>query len=193
MSGNTIEFFKVIGSLKHLKRTGWVKRNVGYPETVSGHMYRMAIMSFLFDSKDEIDSTKVMKMSLVHDMAESIVGDITPHCGVSEEDKHNREKNAMTHIASLINKEAGKEMHDLFMEYENQLTSEAKLVKDLDKFDMIMQAFEYESMESRPGQLEEFFKSTEGKFKHPKVKEWVDQLYQQRKEFIMKSDSSDKE
>ena len=41
-------------------------------------MYRMAIMSFLFDSKDGIDSTKVMKISLVHDMAESIVGDITP-------------------------------------------------------------------------------------------------------------------
>ena len=31
-------------------------------------------------------------MCLVHDMAESIVGDITPHCGVSVEDKHRQEE-----------------------------------------------------------------------------------------------------
>lgn len=31
-------------------------------------------------------------MALVHDMAEAIVGDITPHCGVAEADKHTMEK-----------------------------------------------------------------------------------------------------
>ena len=36
---------------KHLKRTGWVNHKVSEPETVSGHMYRMAMMSFLFGSK----------------------------------------------------------------------------------------------------------------------------------------------
>lgn len=45
---------------------------------------------------------------------------------------------------------------------------------------MIMQAFEYETDEDRPGTLEEFLKSTEGQFTHPKVKQWVQELYQQR-------------
>lgn len=47
-------------------------------------------------------------------------------------------------------------------EYENQETSEAKYVKDLDKFDMILQAHEYEEMENCPGKLQEFFDSTQG-------------------------------
>lgn len=31
-------------------------------------------------------------MALVHDLAEALVGDITPHCGVSETDKYTMEK-----------------------------------------------------------------------------------------------------
>lgn len=41
-------------------------------------------------------------LALVHDLAESIVGDITPYCGVSKEDKKQREMNAMREIAELI-------------------------------------------------------------------------------------------
>lgn len=33
-----------------------------------------------------------MKMAIIHDLAECIVGDITPFCGVSKEDKHAREE-----------------------------------------------------------------------------------------------------
>lgn len=48
-------------------------------------------------------------------------------------------------------------------EYENETTPEAKYVKDLDKFDMILQAFEYEQAENTPMKLQEFFDSTNGK------------------------------
>ncbi|XP_045131619.1 5'-deoxynucleotidase HDDC2-like isoform X1 [Portunus trituberculatus] len=181
-SASCLAFLKQIGRLKHLKRTGWVLRKVNEPETVSGHMYRMAIMSFLFDDDDGVDRDRVMKMSLVHDMAESTVGDLTPHCGVSDEDKHQREVAAMESFRSLLGQKAGTEMYDLFMEYEEQKTKEAKLVKDLDKFDMILQAFEYETDQDRAGTLEEFFKSTEGKFTHPKIIKWIEQLYKERDE-----------
>lgn len=33
-----------------------------------------------------------MKMAIVHDLAECIVGDITPFCGVSKEEKYRREE-----------------------------------------------------------------------------------------------------
>lgn len=55
-------------------------------------------------------------------------------------------------------------------------------MKDLDKFDMILQAFEYETNQDRAGTLEEFFTSTEGKFTHPKIIKWVEQLYKERGE-----------
>jgi len=35
---------------------------------------------------------RCVKMALVHDIAECIVGDITPHDGVSKTDKHFREQ-----------------------------------------------------------------------------------------------------
>ncbi len=37
-----------------------------------------------------------MKLALVHDMAECIVGDITPFCGVSKEEKHEKERVSLT-------------------------------------------------------------------------------------------------
>lgn len=177
---NCLEFFKIVGRLKHIKRTGWVNRNVQDPETISGHMYRMAVIAFLLDEEDKVNRDRVMKISLVHDMAESIVGDLTPTCGVPVEEKHKREVAAMEDFIKLVGEKAGNEMFNLFMEYEEQKTPEAILVKDLDKFDMVLQAFEYETDQERTGSLEEFFKSTEGVFKHPKVKAWVEELYKQR-------------
>jgi 5'-deoxynucleotidase YfbR-like HD superfamily hydrolase len=47
-------------------------------------------------------------------------------------------------------------------EYENQTSLESKFIKDLDRFDMILQAFEYETTENRPKALQEFFNSCEG-------------------------------
>jgi len=43
-----------------------------------------------------------MKMSVVHDMGESIIGDLTPHDGVSSEDKYNMEASAIKIISSYL-------------------------------------------------------------------------------------------
>lgn len=43
--------------LQHLKRTGWVNNNVQDPETVAGHMYRMAMMCFLFGGEGSGSAT----------------------------------------------------------------------------------------------------------------------------------------
>lgn len=49
----------------------------------------------------------------MHDLAECIVGDITPHCGVSPEEKHRREDEAMKTIAELTGI-AGDRMYELY-------------------------------------------------------------------------------
>lgn len=51
--------------------------------------------------------------ALVHDLAECIVGDLTPHCGVAPEEKHRREDEAMQKIAELTGI-AGDRMYDLY-------------------------------------------------------------------------------
>lgn len=183
MSTNTsqiIEFLELVGRLKHLKRTGWVEHGVPDPETVAGHMYRMSILSFLInDSHCPLNKTKCIKLSLAHDLAECIVGDLTPGMGIEPSEKHRREEEAMKHITKLVGP-AGNELYLLFQEYEEQSTPEAKFVKDIDRFDMVLQAFEYEKRQKKPHDLEAFFESTRDKFDHPLVKSLVEEVQKQR-------------
>lgn len=115
-----VQFLCTVGRLKALPRRGWTlpHREIPNPETISGHMYRMAIISMLLEddaddqkqsngpsdvvvnghngpSSEKLDISKVVQMSLVHDMAECIVGDITPYDGISEEMKHASELSAI--------------------------------------------------------------------------------------------------
>uniref|UniRef100_A0A8D9FJ28 HD domain-containing protein 2 n=1 Tax=Cacopsylla melanoneura TaxID=428564 RepID=A0A8D9FJ28_9HEMI len=112
-AANYLTFLGEMGKLKHIKRTGWVLRNVNDPETISGHMYRMAVMTFLLEDNNELNRTRCMELALLHDMAECIVGDLTPYCGVSKEEKHRREDEAMKTLKSLCHKQ-GERMYTLF-------------------------------------------------------------------------------
>ncbi|KAI4489524.1 hypothetical protein M0802_011059 [Mischocyttarus mexicanus] len=159
------EFMELVGRLKHMKRTGWVIKNIPNPETIAGHMYRMAMLSLLTDNNENLDTNKILRMTLIHDLAECIVGDITPHCGVSPEEKHRQED-----------------------EYERQESPEAQYVKDLDRLDLIMQAYEYEKRDNIPGELEEFFVSSVNKIKHPFVDKIVKEIVVERNSLL--SDSS---
>ncbi|KAH0548216.1 hypothetical protein KQX54_000174, partial [Cotesia glomerata] len=57
----------------------------------------------------------IMQMALVHDLAECIVGDITPHCGVSPEEKHRLEDDAMIKICQLLGNQ-GSNILEIFSE-----------------------------------------------------------------------------
>ena len=59
---------------KQIRRTGWVNHKVANPESVSDHMYRMAMISWVFGDQMNINSNKLIKMALVHDAVEAIAG-----------------------------------------------------------------------------------------------------------------------
>ncbi|PIK40049.1 putative HD domain-containing protein 2 isoform 1 [Apostichopus japonicus] len=177
---NILQFIHITGKLKDTQRTGWVENGVCEPESVADHMYRMAVMTMLITNKEGLNKERCMKLAIVHDLAEAIVGDVSPSQGISDEEKHRQEKDAITKMTSLLPKEIGLEICQLYEEYEARQTNEAKFVKDLDMFDMIAQAHEYEKKEQRKGDLQTFFNSTAGKFQHPEVKEWVQELYKER-------------
>ena len=142
---NVMDFMSLVSKLKTTKRTGWINHGVHLPESIADHMYRMGLISFLVTDISNIDRDKCIKMSLVHDLAEAIVGDITPHDNVTREEKHNAERTAFRSICDLLNNsEASQEMYKLWEEYEANMTLEARTVHEIDKFEMIVQAFEYE-------------------------------------------------
>ncbi|KAG2435552.1 hypothetical protein HYH02_011846 [Chlamydomonas schloesseri] len=175
-----IDFLMLLQQLKLTKRTGWVRRNVQGPESIADHMYRMSMMA-LIATDSSVDVTRCIKMALVHDVAEAIVGDITPHCGVSDTDKHTLELRAIERIKDMLGPDtvAASEVESLWLEYEAAASPEALLVKDFDKLEMIITATQYE--QAQPGLvLDEFFKSTQGRFKTETGKAWAEELVARR-------------
>ncbi|CAG8450720.1 6734_t:CDS:10 [Diversispora eburnea] len=170
-TSNILEFLHICEKLKKTKRTGWICHDIKNPESISDHMHRMSILSLLVKDSS-LDRNKCVKMAVVHDLAEALVVYITPFEGISKE-----EKNPMRQmcINLLENSPQSQEIFALWQEYEDNSTNEAKFVKDIDKFEMIIQAYEYELSENKD--LEQFFEITKGKFNHPEVKCWVEELY----------------
>lgn len=137
-------------------------------------------------------------MALVHDMAESIVGDITPFDKISPgsyhskmflfdillEEKHQLELDAMITLTSKIlpetSSQAAKEMIDLFLEYEEGKTPEALFVKDIDKFELLVQMVEYEK---RTGKNLQQFLCVVPKIRNSLILQWVNDVLKEREEF----------
>ncbi|ORE04448.1 hypothetical protein BCV72DRAFT_312887 [Rhizopus microsporus var. microsporus] len=177
---NVIRFLHIIENLKKTKRTGWLDNGIKQAESIADHMHRMSIMAMLVNDPS-INRDKCIKMAIVHDLAEAVVGDITPHAGVSKEEKFSLEKTAIDGFKEMLDDtDMVNEMASLWHEYEEAKTPEALFVKDLDKFEMIVQALEYERSEKK--NLQGFFDSTRGKFQHPAVKAWAEELYKERLE-----------
>ena len=132
--------------LKDVLRQGWVNAGVESPESVAAHSWGMAILALKL-CPAELNLEHVLKLCLVHDLPEVIVGDLTPNDDVST--KSADERAAMERLAP--------EWVSLFDEYENQTTPEAVFVKSLDKLDMALQAKVY--MNRSELDLEQFIES----------------------------------
>lgn len=127
---------------------------------------------------------------------ENRVGDITPHDNVTEEDKHRSEREAMEDLCKLIRGDEGKVLMDIYTEYEDRETVESRLTKDLDKYDMVHQAFEYEKRcisqkISQQLDLNEFFheKRVLSTFDNPQIKCMVQEIMSQRRQFWQQNSS----
>lgn len=74
---------------------------------------------------------------------------------------------------------AAEEIYELWLEYEKYETNESIVVHDLDKYEMILQAFEYEARYPELN-LQGFFDSTKDYFRTDLVKNWSLQLREKR-------------
>lgn len=190
-----VEFARVIGKLKTVPRTGWVRRGVPKYESVADHSWRVAALALLLVGREDVDASKVLTMAVIHDMAEAVVGDIAPDDNVTKEEKQQMEEQAMSRLAECLGsaEESGRAAHllsTLFHEYEVRESVEAKVVKDLDLLDMILQADEYEQ---RFGiDLSEFFEGTPpNKFQDAALRSISEEVHRQRKERVERTSTDE--
>ncbi|SPN98395.1 related to HD family hydrolase [Cephalotrichum gorgonifer] len=184
-----VPFFHLLERLKTTKREGWRRFGVERGESIADHMFRMSIITLLTPPSlaARLDLPRCTKMCLIHDMAESLVGDITPVDGVPKAEKSRRETETVSFISeSLLGNVyggvPGKELQEIWQEYEDGETLEARYVHDVDKMELLLQMFEYEKRSRGEANLSEFvYVST--KIELPEVKAWAAELLAERARF----------
>lgn len=159
-SSSPLSFLHVIERLKTTPREGWRRFDIKNGESIADHMYRMAVTCMLCPVEMGLDKDRCVKLALVHDMAEALVGDITPPDNVPKDEKYRRELESMTYICEQLLRPMSAAIADEFMglwtEYETGETREALFVKDVDKFELLVQCIEYEKREKTKKDLSEF-------------------------------------
>lgn len=134
--------FQKFLKLKSIIRTGWIKRNVAldYCESDSTHtmqMFAFASAYFRIYQPKNIDFNKVMEMILIHELGEVLAGDI-PEGDKKHITKHEIEERCIRDaFAGLQNEQY---FIDLWLEFEERQSEEAKLVYMIDKLDPVLKA-----------------------------------------------------
>ena len=138
------EFFFQIAGLKKLPRSGWkIKLGLEDSESVAEHSYMMSVMSMVLSDMKSLDSEKVIKMSILHDWAESKIGDFMPD-EIGYDKKSELENYAMVEILESLPEKIQYNYQEIWNEFLLRDTSEARLVHELDKLEMALQAKIYE-------------------------------------------------
>ncbi|POW16267.1 hypothetical protein PSTT_01416 [Puccinia striiformis] len=181
-SSGLLELMHIIERLKTTKRAGWVRLGAQGPESIADHMYRMAMKELTYPIGATKKNNRCVMLALVHDLAEAEVGDITPHDGISREEKYRRESIAIEKFTSELlpaQSISSQRLKSLWLEYEDGQTREAQFVKDLDRFELALQGVEYEKRDKLDS-IQTFFETTVPLIKHPEVKGWANELMDER-------------
>jgi len=148
------EFISRAGALKRVRRKGWVaKLGVERAESVADHTYRTALISLILAELEGLDSCRAVRMVLIHDLAESVTGDLTP------EEKGELDEAKI--LSALIDALPPGPREGLRRDAEELRSGSglARLVRDADRLEMCLQALEYAREGYPKGELEEFIES----------------------------------
>ena len=166
-----IDFFKTAVNLKKIQRQGWVdKLSIKDPESVADHSFSMAIMGMVTSDLENYNTEKILKMVLLHDLAESEIGDYTPD-EISTEKKNELENNAFSEILKSLPDFLKLQYEKIWHEYQENKSLESQLVHQLDRLEMALQAKAYETEGHSKEKLATFFESAEKDISNPKLKE----------------------
>ena len=141
-------------ALKALPRAGWVRAGVENPESVAAHAWGVAWLVLVL-CPENLDRGRALAIAVAHDLAEVRCGDITPHDGVSAQEKQAAEQEAMEGLAAGLPN--GAEILEIWREYEDASPPEGRFVKACDKLDMALQAQRYSAEQGLD--LDEFVES----------------------------------
>lgn len=133
-----LSFLRDSEQLKNTYRSG--RTSTGRTESVAEHTWRLCLMALILEKHfPEVDMARVIKICIVHDLGEALHGDIPAPSQDASKEKSVNERNDLLQLASSLPKDLQEELIDLWDEYEDASTAEAKTAKALDKLETIIQ------------------------------------------------------
>jgi len=151
--------------LKLVPRSGWWYYGIKNPESVADHVYSMSLMAmviaeYLKRMGEDVDTGKVVKMALIHELGETRIGDIHLEARryIPRKELDEAEEKAFEDVVGVLG-DISKDMLDLYREFEERSSREALIVRAADKLELLFQAYMYEKFGYR--NLEAFWETKE--------------------------------
>lgn len=145
------------GELKVIPRMGWRVRGIRDGESVAEHSFAVAFVAMMLADRMRVpvDREKLLKIALLHDLPEYMLGDIhAPAVKMLGEDvKQSAEVRILEDLFADI--EGGADYVALWREFAERSSLEGRLVRAVDKLEMFTQAYQYEREGNR--MLEKFW------------------------------------
>ena len=133
-----LEFLRSAEQLKNTLRSGFTSE--GRPESTAEHTWRLTLLAMLVEEHyPDLDMHRVLKICVIHDLGEAVNGDIAAVDQVAGEDKGDSERTDLLELLTPLPDALRNEILDLWDEYENASTAEARLAKALDKLETVLQ------------------------------------------------------
>ncbi len=133
-----LEFLRGAEQLKNTLRTA--RTSNGRHESTAEHTWRLCLMAMMFSEHfPHLDSLKLIKMCIIHDLGEAISGDIAAVDQVEGTNKAAQERLDLVTLISPLPDKLQQDILVLWDDYENVLSEEAKLAKALDKIETLLQ------------------------------------------------------
>ena len=129
-----VKFLFEVGMLKRTPRSGWQFLDGG-SESVAEHVYRTTMIAFVLAGLDgTVDTDRVVRLALVHDLPEARTGDLNYVNQKYVTADEARAADDMTRGLPF-----GEELSQLMAEYRNESSPEAILAHDADQLEMLLE------------------------------------------------------
>jgi putative hydrolase of HD superfamily len=172
-----LNLLSVAGRLKQIPRTGWViKAGIGKAESVADHSYRVSLAAMILSDLLGLDTVKAVRIALIHDLAESYIGDLTPQQVEEGLDKSSMEEEVMIKVLQDLPSHVKHLYLEAWRDWVERASSEARLVHEVDAFEMALQAEEYAQSGFDRDKLMEFKRSASERVSSGAVKELIEAL-----------------
>ena len=148
IDNDILSFYMKYNQLKNIYRQGWLKVRIGLEhkercESIADHSFSVALLALTIIEQNnlKLDIFKCIKMGIVHELGEIYAGDYTPYDNITKEEKHFKEKESILKVLQTLDK--NNDYLEIWEEFEQQNTEEAKFVKNVDQLEFLLQGCAY--------------------------------------------------